>query len=434
MVWLVFSTGCVGAHPLDEFGNVNVYDQKQTLVVTPQKSSLVIDLTFYPMEKIKVWESIDANRDQVLTKAERDTWMKKGQEASWLEVAGRRIDFEASSLQFPDYYDFFSAKPVTVSITFEADQRVLGSEVTYVYNGKDKRLEEIEFAARGEGGLRVDGLEKISPDSVGFRILEGPGGGMVLGLTTNSRLNDFLNKYVKPTDLPGGVVVLAMGIAFVLGALHALTPGHGKAIVASYLVGEKGTVWHAINLGLIVTVTHTASVFVLGLASVLLTAIFVPARVIKTLNMVSGLAVLGFGLYLLVKRGLVIIKKDRGHDHGHEHEHEHEHEHHHEEMTISWKNLIPLGVSGGIVPCVDALAILIVAISLGKVFLGLGLLIVFSLGLAAALGGIGVAAVLAKNQLGKRVKNIEGMEKYVSLVSAAVVTLLGLGILLNTGI
>lgn len=419
---LFFLPAGAGAHPLDEFGTVNVYDQKQTITLAPNKTSLTIDLTFYPMEKIKVWESIDTNRDQILTQEERDIWMKKGQEASWLEISGQRIGFEAVKLQFADYYDFFGSKPAKVSITFETRQRVGPGKVGYFYQGKDKRLEEIELEVKGENGLRIDDLRKALPDEVEFLVSGGEGVGVVLGMTTNNRLNAFLNKYVKVDVISSRLVVFAMAVAFLLGALHALTPGHGKAIVASYLVGEKGTIWHAINLGLIVTLTHTASVFVLGLASVLLTAVFVPATVIKTLNMVSGVAVLLFGLYLVVKRSLLIFRKD------------HVHEHHHEEMVISWKNLIPLGVSGGIVPCVDALAILIVAISLGKIVFGLMLLVAFSLGLATALVGIGVLAVVAKDRMQERIKNITGAEKYISVVSAAVVMLLGIGILFNFGI
>lgn len=419
----------VSAHPLDEFGNVNVYDQKQTLVFTPQKTILTIDLTLYPMEKIKVWESIDVNRDQVLSEEEKEYWMKKGQESSWMERAGQHINFEAVAVEFPDYYDFFATKPSRVSIMFESTPSVTPGHVEYVYQGKDKKLGEIEFAAKGEKGLRVDTLEKISADRVKFTLASGEEGGAVLGTTSNNRLNSFLNKYVKVEDLPARLTVFALAVSFVLGALHALTPGHGKAIVASYLVGSKGTVWHALNLGLIVTITHTASVFLLGLASVWLTAVFVPSNVIKTLNIVSGLSVLLFGLYLVVKRGQRVLL----HQHDHYHEHDVGHKHHHD-GAINWKNLVPLGVSGGIVPCVDALAILIVAVSLGKIVLGLLLLTAFSVGLAAALVAIGVIAVLAQDQLQRRVRNMIHIEQYVSLASAGIVTLLGLGILLNFGI
>lgn len=417
------------AHPLDEFGDVNVYDQKQTLIMTPGLSRLVIDLTLYPMEKIKVWESIDVNRDQILNKEEKANWMKKGQEASWMERADQHINFEAVALEFPDYYDFFATKPSRVSIMFESTRSVTPGQVEYVYQGKDKKLGEIEFAAKGEKGLRVDNLEKTSADRVKFTLESGDEGGAVLATTSNNRLNRFLNTYVKVEDLPARLTVFALAVSFVLGALHALTPGHGKAIVASYLVGSKGTVWHALNLGLIVTITHTASVFLLGLASVWLTAVFVPNTVIKTLNVVSGVSVLLFGLYLVVKRGQRVLR----HQHDHDHEHDVGHKHHHD-VAINWKNLIPLGVSGGIVPCVDALAILIVAVSLGKIVFGLLLLTAFSVGLAAALVTIGVIAVLAQDQLQKRVRNMIHIEQYVSLASAGVVTLLGVGILLNVGI
>ncbi len=433
----------VYAHPLDEIGDVKVYDQKQTLTLSPEKTILTIELTFYPMEKIKVWESIDANRDQQLTQEEKDTWMKKGQEASWIETQNGKSGFEAKKLEISDYYDFFSSKPKSIQISFESEGQMVAGNASYFYIGKDRKLEELDITIQGQDGLKVDTITKNSPDSISFNVSEGEGGGTVLGMATGSRLQRFLDTYVKASDIPTRLFVFAFFIAFFLGAFHALTPGHGKAIVASYLVGSRGTIWHAINLGAIVTITHTASVFLLGIASVLLTSYFVPSTVVKTLNTISGLGILIFGIYLIIKRGRRLFASDESireehshshHDHLHSHTHEDGTEHHHDEIGISWKNLVPLGISGGIVPCVDALAILIVAISLQKTALGLLLLVSFSLGLAAALVSIGIVAVLAKDQLQKRVKNISYIEKYVSLLSAIVVTLLGVGILMGVGI
>lgn len=427
------------AHPLDESGDIKVYDQVHRLLFTPEKVTLTIDLTFYPTEKIKVWESIDTNKDQKLTNEEKNIWMKKGQEASWVEKDDQKIPFDATSLAFPDYYDFFGEKTGHVSIIFAANRSVSQGKMRYVYQGKDQKLEEITFEAKGDHGLKVENVQKESSDSMTFEIQEGlQEGTAVLGLTTNNRLNSFLNRYVKVKSIPKNLLVFAFAISFFLGALHALTPGHGKAIVASYLVGSRGTIWHAIHLGAIVTITHTASVFLLGLASVVLTAYVVPSTVVRALNTVSGLLVFGFGLYLIIKR-VRALHADLEHEHrhslgvAHDHEHEQGHTHTHDE-EISWRNIVPLGISGGIVPCVDALAILIVAISLQKTLFGLLLLVFFSLGLASALIVIGSFAVMAKGQFQKRIAQAPRFEKYVSLISAFVVTLLGLGIILNIGI
>lgn len=462
LILFFFNFTITNAHPLDETGDVKVYDQTQRLLFTPEKTVLTIDLTFYPTEKIKAWESIDTNRDQKLTEEEKTIWMKKGQEASWLEVDRRKIELEATKLTFPDYYDFFGQKIGKVSIEFGANQILGEGAVTYFYQGKDKKLEEITFEANGIDGLKIENIQKKSSEAISFEIQKGvQEENKVLGLTTSNRLNHFLNTYVKAENIPMNLLLFAFVVSFFLGALHALTPGHGKAIVASYLVGSRGTVWHAINLGVIVTITHTTSVFLLGLLSIILTEYVVPATVVRTLNTISGILVLGFGLYLVVKRVRVLRWDVRGgkldnevgseisrnQEFSHQEsrfthrishllsfKHNHAYKHNHQIIEITWKNLLPLGISGGIVPCVDALAILIVAISLQKTIFGLLLLVFFSVGLAAALISIGSFAVLAKGQFQKRLSFAAGFEKYVSLMSAIVVTLLGLGILLNFGI
>ena len=61
-----------------------------------------------------------------------------------------------------------------------------------------------------------------------------------------------------------GAILTGMTIAFGFGAIHALAPGHGKALVSAYLVGNKGTAYQAVLLGLATTITHTFSVFILG--------------------------------------------------------------------------------------------------------------------------------------------------------------------------
>ena len=169
--------------------------------------------------------------------------------------------------------------------------------------------------------------------------------------------------------LTPGFVALSLLIAMFWGAAHALSPGHGKSIVAAYLVGSRGTPRHAVFLGLTVTATHTIGVFALGLVTLSLSAFIVPDQLYPWLNLVSALLIVGVGVSVLRWR----VREWRGRG-GHEprprplarprprppHDHEHDH-------ALSHRRLLGIGISGGIVPCPTALVVLLAAISLHRV-------------------------------------------------------------------
>ncbi len=430
IVFLAIIPSPILAHPLDENGEVKAYDQKQILEISPKETKLIIDLTLYAVDKIKVWESIDKNRDQKVTDEEKSAWLEQGKNASWLTINGETIHFSPTNVELPGYYDFFGTKPTKVQIEYVAQTTIQPNDtIIYNYKGKDKKLEEIDFKANGNG-LNVSDLAKVSPDSVSFSVSQGSGTTSILGGTSNTRFGRFLSEYVKSENMSMRLVLLALFTSFFLGFLHSLAPGHGKTIIASYLVGERATVPEAFKLGVIVTITHTSSVFILGLASIFLTSYIVPEQIAYSLSKISSIGIILFGLYLLYKRskGTFFGKKD------HEYSHDHSGSHHHdlpEETSISWKKLLPLGISGGIVPCIDALAILVVAISLHKVVLGMIFLLAFSLGLAGALISFGTLAVLAKEKFITKFDKFAPYEKYVDVVSALIIVLLGVALFLN---
>jgi nickel/cobalt transporter (NicO) family protein len=260
--------------------------------------------------------------------------------------------------------------------------------------------------------------------------------------------NDALTRLLHQQQITPWMIAAAIGIAFVLGAAHALTPGHGKTIVAAYLVGSRGTLKHAAFLGAMVTFTHTVSVFLLGLATLFLFQYVVPEKVTQVLGAISGLSIVAIGGWMLFKR-----LRGAGHTHPHDHDHTHEHHHHHDhphvhahEHThshvhdaghthgpgghthvpdeISWSGLVALGASGGLVPCESALVLLLTAIALRRVGLGLLLLVSFSLGLALVLMAIGVLVIYAKNLLPKG-SGGNPFFRWMPVASAAVVMLLG---------
>jgi len=219
-----------------------------------------------------------------------------------------------------------------------------------------------------------------------------------------------------------GFVVLSLFVAFFWGAAHALSPGHGKSIVAAYLVGSRGTPRHALLLGLTVTTTHTIGVFALGLITLSLSQFIVPDQLYPWLNLVSALLIVTVGLSVLRWR-VRDWRHRRAHAHGHEH---HDHHHHHEhDPALGLRRLLGVGVSGGIIPCPTALVVLLAAISLHRVGYGLVLILAFSFGLAAAMTGIGLIAVTAKRVF-TRTSFEGGLIRLLPAVSALVV--LGLGL------
>ena len=206
------------------------------------------------------------------------------------------------------------------------------------------------------------------------------------------------------------VVLASLAAALFWGATHALGPGHGKTIITAYLVGRRGTPRHAAFLGLIVTVTHTIGVFALGLVTLLLSRFVVPDHLYPWLNLTSGLLVVGIGASVLTARW--------------RHRHAHAH-HHHDEHEISARSLLAVGVSGGLLPCPSALVVLLAAISLHRIAFGLLLIVAFSAGLALAITGIGLFAVLAKRAFA-RVSFDGRVIAFLPAVSSLVIVVVGL--------
>ena len=233
-------------------------------------------------------------------------------------------------------------------------------------------------------------------------------------------------------------LLMTLGIAFFLGAAHALTPGHGKTIVAAYLVGTRGSVWDAVYLGSVVTLTHTSSVFVLGFLTLYASRYVLIDQIYPWLSLLSGLLVVGMGIWLLRSRWRVASHRyshDHPHDHSHSHphlgphghHHDHPHDHEQPQAGVSRWHLFSLGISGGLVPCPEALVVLLMAVSLNRLVLGLIILVAFSLGLAVVLIAIGIAMILSGPLL-SRVSDRGWISRALPVGSAVVVTLLGAGI------
>jgi ABC-type nickel/cobalt efflux system permease component RcnA len=269
---------------------------------------------------------------------------------------------------------------------------------------------------------------------------EGRGTPPAVGETaTATKGEDGFAALIEKQDLSVGIVLVSLLAALFWGAAHALTPGHGKAIVAAYMVGTRGTARHAALLGLTVTITHTLGVFLLGLVTLGLSEFIVPEDLYPWLNLVSALLVVAVGVTVLRYRILGWIRGGRPHHrdhHHHDHDHDHHghgHHHHHgpgghthvPEPGSGLRGLIAVGVSGGLLPCPTALVVLLAAISLHRVAYGLVLIVAFSLGLAAVITAIGLLAVTAKRTFGRM--SFEG--RFVrALPAVSALVIIGLGV------
>lgn len=245
---------------------------------------------------------------------------------------------------------------------------------------------------------------------------------------------DFLSRLMHQGQIGWGMLLLGIGAAFCLGAVHALSPGHGKTIVAAYLVGSRGTPKHAAILGGLVTFTHTISVFLLGFVTLFLSRYLLPEKLYPVLGAISGISIVWIGGLLLYKRIAGWNRVRHEHHHHHQHDHGLDHDHgdghthsHAPEGEVSLASLIALGATGGLVPCPSALVLLLSSIALGRVGLGLVLLVGFSAGLAIVLTGIGMTVLYAKHLLPDAQKAAHsGLFRLLPVVSAAIIMCVGI--------
>jgi ABC-type nickel/cobalt efflux system permease component RcnA len=296
---------------------------------------------------------------------------------------------------------------------------------------------------------------------------------------------------ISERDAPWPVTLVALLTALVLGAFHAFSPGHGKTVVGAYLIGSRATARHAVFLGTTVTITHSVGVFALGFATLFAAQYVVPERLIPLLSLVSGALVLGMGVTLLWQRwphrvpstpaagasvahdpersaagdrpslrtlplaaarlrGVAaasrtassigpLVARMQGHAspalaHAHgDGWHSHGGRWHSHvppaslREAVSWRGLLALGVSGGLVPCPSAMVLLLAAVALNRTAFGLALVLAFSLGLALTLIGVGLAFLYARRWLPAGVGDSQ-VARWLPGLSAAAIAAIGVGL------
>lgn len=300
-----------------------------------------------------------------------------------LTVDGKRVqlalDPGKADLEFPEGQGGLPTMRISTWITgqFPDATDTTSRSIAYQDDNFAERLGWKEIVVRGGSGVGIQGAVTATDQSnelrsypqdmlsspldvrgVRFSLAPGTGAtsgeGSLLqprGKTTGliQWATDSFTGLVTQRDLTAPFILFALIASAALGAVHALSPGHGKTVVAAYLVGARGTAKHAVILGITVTVTHTAGVFALGLLTLFASHWILPERLFPWLSTISGLLVAIIGGWLLVVRlqaarlrpasvaatplaGLDVVAsthQDHDHAHGHEYHHDHDHDHDH---------------------------------------------------------------------------------------------------------
>lgn len=418
------------AHPLDE------YVQSTYIDPAPDRVALELNLTPGVLVAPQVVALIDTDGDGQISEAEGEVYAND----IMLRDITLEVDSEPQSLtlvesSFPSPLDM-SAGLGTISLDLAAevpegfpddhrlsyrnDHQPVNSR--YLVNAFADAAGGVEIAQQDRDELQhaIRADYTVTPDASTASDVAGASADAQASSNVSER-GQRLVGYLYETTLSPWLLLVGLGLSALLGGLHALTPGHGKTLVAAYLIGSHGTAKHAAALGGIVTLTHTASVIAVGLLALLASQFIVPNALVPALEVCAGLLVVVMGVRL-VRTRRHSLRED---------EHHHHHDHHHLPKDVRPDDLLAMGVSGGLVPCPEALGVMLIAIGLNRIALGLGLIVAFSFGLATVLIAIGVLLVRSRSRLRRLGKPGGSWQRRLPLISAVVVTLLGAGIVLK---
>ena len=481
------------AHPAD----INFHNYEVTLY--EDHIEIVWGILPGPLATEMLWAQVDTNLDTEVSSQEAITWAEYQLKSITLQQNFQQLDISIDRLVWPDSINTLriGEQPVLIFLSadwanqppenssFEFRNEAVNSLHWFAVHAE----EQITFSTPEQNGNLL--LFRINPDEESLApeastLTEWESGKPEIpGVVASFGLGDLAEQASASSNRRQGVIGIleglilnnetsplfylsALSLALILGALHALSPGHGKTIVAAYLVGASGKFYHAITLGSIVTLTHTGSVFALGLATMAASSYLMPSNVFPLLEIISGLLIVFLGTGLLIPRIRDWFKK-RSLDHriktlipetqqapessqqrlvinqpieevGTSHSHLPDGDNYipipraptigQPLQGITWRSLLTLGISGGLVPCPDAIAILLIAVTINRIGFGLSLIISFSLGLAVILILIGLMIVEGR-RLFERLRWFDQVAFVMPIVSALIV--LGLGAVLTVG-
>jgi nickel/cobalt transporter (NicO) family protein len=441
---VLLAPGTAMAHPLGNF-TVNRY---AGIRVAPGQVRIdyVVDMAEIPT--VQARPQVDADDDGVISDAESSAWAANAA----AEIASNlalTIDREPVALEVVSAA--MRLRPgqgglgvLRLEATFAGPAPETGA-LAFTDGNFEDRVGWREITATGADGVAItgsdvpvrsvtDGLRSYPEDLLSSPLdvrdasmsFEPGSGGAVLGEGGGETAGAG-----RPEPVAGAFAGLVgrTGPFMAVALLHALGPGHGKTLMAAYLVGAGGRVRHAMGVGASVAVMHTASVLALGFVVLTATQVFAPERVYPWLGLVSGLIALGLGASLLVMR--LGAWSDRSHAHPHDHPHPHadalargEGAAHPQTPVLSRRGLIALALAGGILPSPTALVVLLGAVAVDRVAYGLALIGAFSLGLAAALVVVGIAALKARDAVSNRLSG--RVARLMPVMSASAIAVVGL--------
>jgi nickel/cobalt transporter (NicO) family protein len=424
---LVTLPDAASAHPLGNF-TVNHLSQVRISQDSVEVHYILDQAEIPTFQEI---QRFDRNGDGAVSGAERAPVLQhklsEVEPALQLTVDGRRVPLGAprsSTLTYPPGQGGLSLTRLATSFvaaipggarSVELDDDTYSDRVGWkaiqIQPGEGTDVRSSVPASDPTRGLRAYPVDLLQspPDQreASFAVSDGSGrvsapDGEDVGPVTADRAQDGFAGALTSGNDHGLLILLLLGSAFAWGALHALSPGHGKTMVAGYLAGSRGRPKDAALLGLTVTITHTSAVFALGLITLAASAYVLPEDLYPWLGVASGAMVIAIGLWAICTRlrrwRAMRAEQDPGHHHMHSHgghtqRHGHSHAHAPSGAPITTRSLIALGVSGGIVPCPSALVVLVAAISQHRLGLGFALIVAFSVGLAATLTAVGLAVL-----------------------------------------
>lgn len=441
LLWLLWLATYVEAHPLGNF-TINHYariDSRPDRLLV----KMVIDMAEIPA--FQEFSAMGVKQGGLPDEAQRRAYLAAMAERFSKEVRlslnrqPAALRLISSKLDFPEGQG--GLKTIRAVFWWESTAAAEGTTVEFSEGSYSERSGWREIVVNGgeAAGLRLKSLSSeltAYPEDMLFSPLNEREVSFtsrpalfkeVAEIDSIQRSEDSFAALVSTSYSDPSMLLLALLTAFLLGALHALSPGHGKTLVAAYLVASRATVRNAILLGGSVTFTHTASVFLLGLVTLTLSQYVLPERLYPWIGVFSGLAVVVMGVYMLMQRVQEYFGVE-GHSHsGIFHTHGEGGEDGHEHTSRDWRGVLWMGVTGGALPCPSALVVLLGAIAMHRIAFGMLLIVAFSLGLASVLVLIGVLLVKARRLL-ERVSSGSRITKLLPVFSALVITLVGVGI------
>ncbi len=472
------------AHPLGNF-TINI---ATALRIAPDGIAVDVAVDLAEIPTLQIRPQIDANGDDMLRDDElttyRDRECARFADATRMAVDGAAVPLRSQgrSITVVGGLAGLSTLRFTCRLRGGADLASRPHTITLESNYASGRVGWHEVTARGDGMILdsssvpetspTDALTSYpagsltSPPDVRRAEMRAHAGGERLApdddaavpsihassLPGVDRATRSFAGLIASRDLTLRLGLLSVAIAFVLGIFHAVAPGHGKTVMAAYIVGQRGTLRQALGVGATVTFTHTAGVLALGLL-ISVSTVAAPDRLYPWLGALSGLllASIGLGLLLRARRmrrsglpglwhshapgapGHHVTHDHHAHDH-HAHDH-HAHDHHAPApapapaptiapTVLGWRWIVAMGFAGGMVPSPSALVVLLGAVALGRTWFGVGLVCAYGLGMAFTLVAAGLILVRARVHIERIVVSDRGVRAAQMLAVMPVITAL----------